>query len=103
MQHTRLDVVPATLDRRAISATHAIAKILLASPRFVFLDRLESTLAQRHFHKVLELFSQRSITAINNSERSVDPNLYNAVLDYGEDGRWTWTPNPERAPPSPEP
>lgn len=69
-----------------------IGKVLLSNPQFVFLDRIETTLGQKQFQKALHLFSERSITCIHNSERSDERGLYDSVLEYFEDGRWTWNP-----------
>lgn len=69
----------------------AVAKVLLARPRYVFLDRLEATLGHETFRKVLNLLSENAITCINNGEEGDARDLYEAVLDCQEDGRWTWT------------
>ncbi len=69
----------------------AVAKVLLARPRYVFLDRLEATLGHETFRKVLNLLSKNAITCINNGEEGDARDLYEAVLDCQEDGRWTWT------------
>ncbi len=69
----------------------AVAKVLLARPRYVFLDRLEATLGHETFRKVLNLLAESSITCINNGEEGDARDLYEAVLDCQEDGRWTWT------------
>lgn len=70
----------------------AIAKILLSKPQFVFIDRIESMLRRDQFDRVLHLFSEMSITCVNNGERSNKHDLYDAVLECQEDGRWTWKP-----------
>ncbi|MGO4621241.1 ABC transporter ATP-binding protein/permease [Ensifer sp. 2TAB8] len=69
----------------------AVAKVLLARPRYVFVDRLEATLGHETFRKVLSLLSENAITCINNGEESDARDLYDAILDCQEDGRWTWT------------
>ncbi len=71
----------------------AVAKVLLAPPRVVFLDRVDTTLGSKKLRKILRLLSDRSITCINNGEAHDARDLYHAVLEYSEDGRWTWTPN----------
>jgi putative ATP-binding cassette transporter len=72
----------------------ALANVLLAAPRFVLLDRVEMTLSSEQLNKILQLLSERSITCINIGKAGNDRDLYQAVLEYGEDGRWTWTANP---------
>ena len=69
----------------------AFLQILLAGPQFVFLDRASATLSADHFRKVLHLLSESSITYINNGEAADALDLYDAVLEFGEDGAWTWT------------
>ena len=71
----------------------AVAKVLLAAPRFVFLDRVDTALGSEHLRKILRLLSGRSITCVNSGEAHDTRDLYHAVLEYSEDGRWTWTPN----------
>lgn len=68
----------------------AIAKVLLSKPKFVFIDRIESMLRRDQFDRVLHLLSEKSITCVNNGERSDKHDLYDAVLECHEDGRWTW-------------
>jgi len=72
----------------------ALASVLLAAPRFVVLDRLEMTLGAEQFRKILRLLFERSITCINIGKAVAERNLYQAFLEYGEDGRWTWTDDP---------
>jgi putative ATP-binding cassette transporter len=71
----------------------AVAKVLLSRPRFVFLDRIGTTLGHEQFRKVLGLLTANSITCISNGEDYNGRGLYEAVLEFGEDGQWTWTPN----------
>ena len=72
----------------------ALASILLSEPRYVALDRVEMTLGSELLKKILHLLSDRSITCINIGKTEIARELYQAVLEYGEDGRWTWTTNP---------
>lgn len=71
----------------------ALAGVLLAAPRFVMLDRLDMTLGSKQLKNVLQLLSDHSITCINVGKAEDDPDLYQAVLKYGEDGQWTWNSN----------
>ncbi|NUS70398.1 MAG: ABC transporter ATP-binding protein/permease [Ensifer adhaerens] len=68
----------------------AVAKVLLARPRYVFLDRIEATLGREALRNTLSLFRQNSITCINNGEEGDTRDLYGAFLDCREDGSWTW-------------
>lgn len=68
----------------------ALAKVLLARPRYVFLDRIEATLGREALRNTLSLLRQSSITCINNGEEGDTRDLYGAFLDCREDGSWTW-------------
>lgn len=70
-----------------------VANVLLATPRFVFMDRVDTTLGSEQLRKILRLLSERSITCINNGGAHDSRGLYHAVLEYGEDGGWKWTSN----------
>jgi putative ATP-binding cassette transporter len=75
----------------------AIANVLLAAPQFVFMDRMDTALSSKQLHSVLRLFSKSSITCINSGEAGEADDArdhYQEVLQYTEDGRWTWTANP---------
>jgi putative ATP-binding cassette transporter len=70
----------------------AFIHILLAAPRFVFLDRVDTALDDDQVPQILHMLSERSITYINNNgEAEVSRDLYDAVLECREDGSWTWT------------
>ena len=71
----------------------AFIHLLLAAPQFAFLDRVDTALSADQFHKILHLLSESSITYINNGEADDSRDLYDAVLEFGEDGGWTWTAN----------
>jgi vitamin B12/bleomycin/antimicrobial peptide transport system ATP-binding/permease protein len=72
----------------------ALANVLLATPRIVLLDRVEMTLGSEQLKKLLRLLSERSITCINIGQAGTERDLYQAVLEYDENGRWTWVANP---------
>ena len=71
----------------------AFIHLLLVAPQFAFLDRVDTALSADQFHKILHLLSESSITYINNGEADDSRDLYDAVLEFGEDGGWTWTAN----------
>jgi putative ATP-binding cassette transporter len=71
----------------------AFIHILLAAPRFAFLDRVDTALGSDQLHTILHMLSERSITYLNNGEADDPRDLYDAVLECGEDGGWTWTAN----------
>jgi vitamin B12/bleomycin/antimicrobial peptide transport system ATP-binding/permease protein len=71
----------------------AFIHILLAAPRYAFLDRVGTALGSDQVHKILHMLSESSITYINNGEADHSLDLYDAVLEFGQDGDWTWTAN----------
>jgi putative ATP-binding cassette transporter len=71
----------------------AFIHVLLAAPRFAFLDRVDTELGADQVHTIRRMLSERSITYINNAEADDSRDLYDAVLECGEDGGWTWTAN----------
>jgi putative ATP-binding cassette transporter len=76
----------------------AFARILLARPRFVFLDRLAATLGSEQFETALRMLSERSIACIHNGEVSGGRNLFQAFLNYDDTGQWKWNPARESNP-----
>ena len=72
----------------------ALIGIILAGPRFVFLDRLDTTLGAEEFRKILHKLSEHSITYLNSGAASGAEGLYDAILTCNQDGQWTWTTNP---------
>jgi putative ATP-binding cassette transporter len=69
----------------------AIARILLATPQFVFLDRVSSLLGPEQTRRLLDLLAEQSVTVLHDSEPDEPRAPYDAVLDCREDGRWAWS------------
>ncbi len=72
----------------------ALIGIILARPRFVFLDRLDTTLGADEFRKILHTLSEHSITYLNSGAARGPEGLYDAILTCSQNGEWTWTTNP---------
>ena len=70
----------------------AIARVLLAAPRFVFMDRVGTTLGADELAQVLKMLSERSITYIAVGE-NISADFYDATLACHSDGTWAWTEN----------
>jgi vitamin B12/bleomycin/antimicrobial peptide transport system ATP-binding/permease protein len=68
----------------------ASARILLLSPSFAFLHRIDSSLDPRLMVRVLEALSKRSIGCVVCGDAE-STRWYDAVLECKEDGIWTWT------------
>ncbi|MDR6635441.1 putative ATP-binding cassette transporter [Phyllobacterium sp. 1468] len=72
----------------------ALIGIILARPRFVFLDRLDATLGAEEFRKILHTLSEHSIAYLNSGATIWAEDLYDAILTCSQKGEWTWTTNP---------
>jgi putative ATP-binding cassette transporter len=68
----------------------AFIHILLAAPRFAFLDRASTALHPNQVQQILHMLSEQAITYINNGQSDDPLDLYDAVLEIEEDGGWTW-------------
>jgi putative ATP-binding cassette transporter len=68
----------------------AFARILIAAPRFAFLDRASTALTTAQVAQILAMLTEHGITYINvdNSEEPMDG--YDAILELRGDGGWTW-------------
>ncbi len=87
------------LDWRTAAPLHeqhllAFAHVLLAAPQFVFLDRVGATLGADLTDKILKMLADRSISCINNGAAGELADLYDAVLECGDDGGWAWVARP---------
>ena len=69
----------------------AFARILLAAPQFVFLDRVGALLGPEQTRRVLDLLAAQSNTVLHDGEQDDPRDLYDAILDCREDGSWTWS------------
>ena len=68
----------------------AFIHVLLAAPRFVFLDRAGTALDSGLVRKILKMLSENAIGFINIGEIDDAENLYNAILEIHDHGDWTW-------------
>jgi putative ATP-binding cassette transporter len=75
----------------------AFARILLWSPRFVFLERPESSLGAATLERVLKLLAAKSISVISIGNPGNTPRFYGALLELGDEGAWQWKTLPSRA------
>lgn len=68
----------------------AVARILLLSPSFAFVDRIGSSLGPKLMNLVLDKLTKRSIGYVVSDETELG-NCYDAMLNCKEGGSWTWT------------
>ncbi len=69
-----------------------VARMLIASPDFVFLDRPHSALGEEQLERVLDILSTRSISYLTIGDEHVRADRYQRVLDLAADGTWTYQP-----------
>jgi putative ATP-binding cassette transporter len=71
----------------------ALTRVILAGPRFAFLDRVETTLGPGQVRQELRRLTGNSITAIHLAESAESIEPYDAVLEVASDGAWAlrWT------------
>jgi putative ATP-binding cassette transporter len=68
----------------------AISRLILASPAFCLLDRVNTALKSAQIRQVLRRLDENSITYITLAEDAELVELYDAVLTIEPDGAWSW-------------
>lgn len=68
----------------------AVLRALLAAPALVILDRPGAALGLDPMRRILGMLSAASIAYVTIGETDAASDLYDAVLELGEDGAWTW-------------
>ncbi len=71
--------------------TLAVARALLAKPRFAFLDHLDSSLNNDDFRNVRRVMARHGIGCIVLGNGKTSAQGYDAVLELYADGSWKWT------------
>jgi putative ATP-binding cassette transporter len=71
-----------------------LARILLANPVFVFLDRPSTTLSLERVNWMLDTLRERSITYVTfeSDESILNTDRYDAVLELRQQGAWDYKP-----------
>jgi putative ATP-binding cassette transporter len=69
----------------------AVARVLLAAPPFVFLDRIGTALEGDQVPLVLRVLSDHAITYVAFKGDGDDVRYFDAFLDIAADGTWKWT------------
>ncbi len=70
----------------------AFARVLLASPKFVFLDHPSRGLSECALGELLNLLRQRDITYLTLGDMDDDPRFYDRLLEIEADGSWKLRP-----------
>jgi vitamin B12/bleomycin/antimicrobial peptide transport system ATP-binding/permease protein len=67
-----------------------VARVVLAPPRFLFLERPRATLGAAHADQVLGLLREQSITYLTLGDGGDRLDDHDVVLELANDGGWTW-------------
>lgn len=74
----------------------AFARMLLAAPRFVFLDHPSRGLSECPIGELLNLLRHRDITYLTLGDVADDPRFYDRLLEIDDDGNWQIRPPGDR-------
>jgi putative ATP-binding cassette transporter len=75
----------------------AIARVLLAAPRFVFLDRMDGDLTPEQIEHIYKVFTDSGISYLTIGDHSQLHAHHDATLSLGADGSWKLKPATEPA------
>jgi len=70
----------------------AVARVLLAAPQFVCLDRIGTALDAEQVGPVLKVLTENAITYVVFDGQGDEARYYDAILDIAGDGTWQWKP-----------
>ena len=76
----------------------AMARVVLAAPRFVLLDRPATVLDADNLTRALVLLAAHGITSVTFAPDAWLAPQHDAVLELTPDGRWTWQPTRAESP-----
>ena len=68
----------------------SVARVILAAPGFVFLERPRATLGDAHADRVLSLLRKRSVTYVTLGDGGERPGDHDFILELAADGGWIW-------------
>jgi len=75
----------------------AVARVVLARPNYVLLDRLGTSLGPPDVHRVLELLRRDGVTFVSFAETADAETLCELVLELNADGSWRTRPGRQAA------
>ncbi|MBL9144597.1 MAG: ABC transporter ATP-binding protein/permease [Verrucomicrobiaceae bacterium] len=74
----------------------AVARVMLAAPEFVFVDRLTVTFDSAQGERVLSILAERQMTVLVLGKPGDTTMPYDATLTIERDGSWSWSSTQER-------
>lgn len=77
----------------------SFARVLLAEPKFVFLDHPTRSLSECPLGELLALLRERKITYLTLGDTADEPRFYDRLLEIADDGSWRLRPPAGFAPP----
>jgi putative ATP-binding cassette transporter len=72
----------------------SVARLLIAPPKFAFLDRLGTALEPDELSMALKLLAEHGITYLVFEKTAGDITRYDAILQLGDNGAWQWRTTP---------
>ncbi|HYE34917.1 ABC transporter ATP-binding protein/permease [Methylocaldum sp.] len=68
----------------------AVSRLVIATPKFAFLDRIDTALSSEQVGKVLDMLTASGIAYVNLGGPHDGLRYYDAVLEFAANGEWTW-------------
>lgn len=68
----------------------AVSRLVIAAPKFAFLDRIDTALSSEQVEKVLDMLTAQGIAYVNLGDSHDGLDHYDAVLEFAATGEWTW-------------
>jgi len=74
-----------------------LASAIIAAPSHIVLEKADTIFGHELLLAILGLLAERRIACVNFAEPGAPRSAYDAVLEYGSDGSWTWTDQKQKA------
>lgn len=68
----------------------AVSRLVIAAPKFAFLDRIDTALSTEQVRTVLDMLNASGITYVNLGGLHDGLEYYDAILEFAANGEWTW-------------
>ena len=74
-----------------------LASAIAAAPSYIVLEKADTIFGHELLVAILRLLAERRIACVNFAESGAPRSAYDAVLDCGSDGSWTWIDQKQKA------